>query len=318
MTIAPGIAMASPETTSEDDAIAETARSLYEEAHAAREAQKWSLCHAKASAAWAIHKHPKIAAAAGDCALYLGRAKEAAEHLAFYLEHKKPDAPATTVAYFEKRFREAASQIAIIRVRINVTGARIRLGDAGIDPARPLYLEPGSYELHAEHAGYQPLAQPLATTAGQDAVVSLKLLPVNVRHGNGELSSNGDTTATLLWTALGVGTLSLVGVGVGVGLTVATNHKADEIDTMQAAIQQQSPSGCTDTISACRDLDEALGSKDTLHNAALGVWIGAGSLALIAGALAIAGASQPSGASSLQITPRVALGEIGLDVSLGF
>jgi hypothetical protein len=311
----------------EDDPVAETARALYEEAHNARGEQNWALCHAKATAAWAIQKHPNIAAAAGDCALYLGKSKEAAEHLAFYLEHKKPSAAPATVEYFKKRFGEAAAKIAIVRLTINVEGARILLGETVVDPNTPLYLDPGDYELHAEHDGYKPLAQPLAATAGQDVTIPLELLPADTNNGhppNGHKNGN-DISGPLIWTGVGAGIVALAGIGVAIGLTVAANDKASEIDALQATLRTQHPGGCTDTIPECKTLDDTLGDKDTLHNAALGLYIGAGSLAVVAGVLIIAGiATQPDDTGSLtttspiQVIPIVSQNDLGLAITVGF
>ncbi|MEZ4445936.1 MAG: hypothetical protein R3B72_43070 [Polyangiaceae bacterium] len=268
------------------EALKDTAKALYEEAKAARERQEWDYCYAKAKAAWGVQRHPKIAAALGDCSLDLGRPREAAEHLRFYLDRQREGGDPAFVAYVEKRYAEAKAQIATVTVTVNDPEAAVFLDEAPIATGKPLFIDPGVHRFVAR-LGRQEAVRSLTLAPGSESPIELTLSPDDEPPPTPPPPGGDPGSPEYPWlVGIGAG-LTAAGLGAAIGLTVAANGKASDVDDLQAAILRDHPGGCSDAIAACGDLDDALKSQETLHNAALGLWIGTGVLALATGAYAL-------------------------------
>ncbi len=255
-----------------EDVLTATAKDLYHQAKDARSQDDWTTCYAKAKAAWGVQRHPKIAAALGDCALDLGKARESAEHLSFFLEHRSPGAQAALVAYVEKRLSEAKSTIGAVRLQWSVPAATVLVDGQAVDGQpgdgkRLVFVEPGTHQLIASHPGYQQLERQLVVAAGDELEVSLTLVKAP-GPSNGD-SPGGASTAVLV---IGYG-VAVVGLGIGVGLTVASTGEANEADETTAALEAApNPRPCPGDP-RCQQVQDGREARDSLANGAMAAYL---------------------------------------------
>jgi len=300
------VAASAPAQT--EDALTETAKALYDQAKDARSQDDWATCYAKAKAAWGVQHHPRIAGPLGDCALDLGKARESAESLTFYLKHRSANDQPELVGYLEKRLEEAKSAVGTVRLQLSVPAATVLVDGQAVDGQlvdgkRLVFLEPGTHQLVATHPGYQQLERQLLVAAGGEHELSLTLLRIPVSH-NGE--SGPDAGSAYPWLVGSGIVLTTLGIGFGIGLAVAANDQLDEARQLEAT-----QTGCAHP---CAPVREAFADADTLYSVSGGLFIGAGlaAVATIAyGVLAPVLADPPASAA---IVPSAGPGVAGVAV----
>lgn len=292
---------AEPDT--ERDAMSETARALYDEARKAWSDKDYQTCQAKATAALAVHQHPKIAAVLGDCALALGHARLAAEKISIALEQLEKDPNEKLKAHLEQRLGEAESKVAKVSLTVNVEGARVTVDGTAVESmTRPIYLEPGSHAIRAEADGHEPAERTVEAKAGEAQALQL-VLKKKAAVGSGGAGGAGgageeEDNSAAIGAAFGsVGALGLVGVIVGGVLMGVGGNKGKDADALLEELR--AGAGRTDPCSSgadprCAELLDLREKHDTLFNAGLGV-LATGGVLLAIGAVGFGAGSGSRG-----------------------
>src|SRR5262249_19005102 len=142
---APSAAQSTPATNAGD--ATEKARELHTKGDMLYEQGDYQGAHAAYLAAWSLKKHYQIAGNLGDCEVRLGRYRDAAEHLSYFLREYPANKPAERREDGRRLFEEARSKIGTIHVAVDPPGAKILVDGelVGESPLQePLYVEPGS------------------------------------------------------------------------------------------------------------------------------------------------------------------------------
>lgn len=314
----------------ETEALTDKARQLYDEGLAALNRSRWAEAHASFLAAWRIKQHYQIASNLGVAELRLGKHRDAAEHLSWYLR----EAPAERTAQRQRAealLKEALAKIAAITIATEPEGAEVKVDGAvvGRTPlALPVFLEPGRHAISAELGGYKPQRELIEPAAGDAVRITLRLVrsdaearaAVDAPATAGpraaseappaKLSETAATSpATRSWVPMiALGAASVVGLGVAVGVTVAANDASAETSSQRAAIWNAG-GGCIDApaehVGACAKLRDGEARVDAFSNAARIAYATSG--LLLAGALTywLWPATPPGNASRVQLVPNV-------------
>jgi hypothetical protein len=258
------------ERPSGDIEIKETARQLYDEAKEARQKEEWAVCHAKAAAAWAIHRHPRIGALLGDCAIAIGRYAEGAEPLAAFLA--TPDAAAISQelkTHLQSRFDEAKKHIAIVKLTASEPGAAAKV-DGTLIPRLPatLYLDPGQRTFDASHPDCEAAHEARVLGAGTEIALELELprrkrAPV-VPAPDPRDHDEDDGRIPIAFPIV-TGVLAAGGIGLGIASVVLMSGANGDIDDLSANLGD-SDSACISPSAAtagdCSSLKTAAEDSD--------------------------------------------------------
>ena len=248
--------------------VKEAAKALYNEAREARKGDNFGRCHAKASAAWAIHKHPSIAALVGDCAVGIGKHRDAAEKLKFFFDAPKRAGTDELRKHLMDRFAEAKRHVALVNVSVSVSDAACEVDGERIDglPAS-LYLDPGSHAFEARHPDYATETRQVTLAAGTTVDVALELKPLAVA-GPAPRGSNTGPGIGYLIGAGASGVVALGGVAMIIASVVLHGQATDDIDRLDTATQASGgDAACNgasgDTATQCAELQSAIDDQST-------------------------------------------------------
>ena len=295
------------------------ARELFNRAHAARDAKNYQDCYEWAHGAWKLKRTGGVSALIGDCAYNLKKYREAAERLTWFFEHPVEKPTALLLAQMRERLDNSKKHIATVNLTASVPDASLTL-DGKATQAGVVFVDPGEHTFEARADGYKPAKLAGTFSAGTEREVALELEPTVQEPPPPPPPPNGTapppSNDAYPWIVGTGAALTLIGVGLAIGFTVAANNRSSDAEALLTKVQVDHPSGCTDAIAACGELDDALASKDTLHNAALGLWIGAGSAALLTAAYAIFAFPSPS--NSVTVVPTLGPTHAGLSTTLSF
>lgn len=280
---------------SNEDQIREADR-LYREGVAAFQRNDLQGAYESFKAAFQLKQAYDIAGNLGDVERRMGRARDAAEHLAFSLRrfptNGKPEAREKT----EKGLAEVRAKVGAVTVRSSENGATISVDGkpVGASPiTEELFLDPGEHRIGAAVED-RKTEQIVATAAGSRLTVDL-VLPKRKGGGGG--------TQKPLWPAVLLGVVGASGIGVGIaGFVVSAGKASDESDF---AGQVKAAGGCASAAQLCTDGEDAASGRRTfLTMGAVGTSLGAAALVGMTIYLLLP-SEDPSGATSLRILPVV-------------
>ncbi|WP_437647904.1 PEGA domain-containing protein [Sorangium sp. So ce362] len=322
----------------EAEALTDKAGQLYDEGLAALNQARWAEAHASFLAAWRIKQHYQIAANLGVAELRLGKHRDAAEHLSWYLR----EAPAERTAQRQRAevlLKEALAKVAAITITTEPKGADVKVNGAaaGRTPlALPVFLEPGRHVVGAELDGYKPAQEQIEPAAGHAIGITLHLVrrDAEAPAAAGASSAAGpraashaapakrpETTAAppteRSWVPVIVlGAASAVALGVGVGLTVAANDATADARSQQEEIFAGG-GGCLESpafAGACREFRRTTRRSDDLSNAAVVTYAASGAMALTAVALALWPRESAAGHAAVRVVPGFGVRSAGIAV----
>ncbi len=276
--LCPAEAAAQPEAT-ESSAIRAAAKELYDEAREARKTDDFATCHAKASAAWAIHEHLSIAALIGDCAVGIGNFRDGAERLYLYLNADDTKGTAGLRAHLRARYDEARQHVGIVEVTISPEDATCTVDGKAL-PALPamVFVDPGEHAFEGKHAGFTIKLETVTLAAGEGINLRLDLVPVPEKLP--EVDENGQPII-ITKTSNGPGMGYVIGASVagavlvgGAVLTIVSGvlhaNATSEIDSQNEFIDGAAPGdrACDGGSNAalegrCADLKDAINDQDT-------------------------------------------------------
>jgi hypothetical protein len=254
----------------------------YEEGLAAAEAQRWNDARVAFLAAFSAHPSASIAAPLGRAELMVGRHRDAAEHLAYFLR-VATDARPEDLTLATELLDVARSKVGTLKIRVNVPGTEVRIDGKLVGRAplpEVLYVEPGprTLEARAPDRASEPVTIEATPGAKQEVIL---VLPPRESAPLAPVPAKEDRQAWRTY-AFGAGAaLALTGLSVGVGLTFAANARSDDAAARLATLARDTPSGyavCSGAglslhPGACSELRQSLVGIDRLHDLAVAGYV---------------------------------------------
>jgi|GEM_PF-1516220 len=224
-------------------------RSLMDAGAAACAKGDWQAAHDAVSKAWNLKQLPMIAASLGYIELNLGRYREAAEHLKYFLD-RAPDKYPEQRSSAEQQLEEARKHVALVEVSTNVSGVRVLVDDTEVGYAPlpdHLYLEPGEHTFKVIGPGYQPATQTISLQAGNASTILFRLkveappvlaAPAPATAGSFELQAPSayPRSKTRTWALIGGSAATAVSLGLGIGYAFHAESLEHDGDAISAVI----------------------------------------------------------------------------------
>lgn len=290
-----------PALTGMTEADAKAAE-LYRQGAAALKAGRHEEAYDKFQQAWQLKKHFQLAANLGAVELRLGKHRDAAEHLAYFMR-EAPDAFQEERQQLEQMLTEARQHVGALKVQVE-PGAEVFVDGRSVGTApleRELFLEPGRRVVEARRAGFERAQADVEASAGTSLMVRIALkraAPVtkgpDVRGpvGGARAGDQGLEPTSVNWPAIAAGGVALAGIGVGVGFTLAANARDQEADNLLREAADRTPRGqsvCDESrlTGRCSRLNGLLEEETRFARGAMAGYVVGGVAAAVAAGLVI-------------------------------
>mgnify|MGYP001402994742 CR=1 FL=1 len=212
----------------------------------------------------------------GDVEVYLGKYRDAAEHLEYSLRNWPAGQEAAKKRTAE-RFAEAKQKVGSLSLKVS-EGAEITINGKAIGKSPlpgPVFIEPGAATIEAkigEKSAKKTIAMDVGesrelelTIAGEAAAVGPAVEPPPGGDAPPPGGDPGGTTpaAGSSFRTVGMiasGAVAVIGLGVGIGFYMAKQSAKDDADGYKAdAIEQYGVGGCpkSSKTGVCADLADA-------------------------------------------------------------
>jgi hypothetical protein len=178
--------------------MTDKARALFVEGGKSAAKGRWGEAHAAWLAAWSLKRHYQIAGNLGAAEVHLGRYREAAEHLSFYMR----EAPAAKVKERQKAQEllvEARKHVGALMLKVEPAGADVLVDGVSVGKtplAEEVFVNPGARVIEARFDGYEVARVKVDAAAGAAREVPLKLAKSGAGTGAAAPAASGGTTAT--------------------------------------------------------------------------------------------------------------------------
>ncbi len=262
---------------------------LYADGYAAFQAGDFLKAEAILTKAWALSRSFDVAGALGSAKLEAGKYRDAAQYLSFALRNALPSTRAGVRDRIKRDLDGARQKLATIKLTVSLLEAKVAVDGAGIDPlflGPEIYVDPGKRTFEATADGYTPGKSTIETKAGEIYVVNLTLERTAAPKGGGVVPPAPTEQSTPLPAALlgGAGGIAIVAGAVLIGAAESSKANAYDLarNTLTPDGKRTCPKAGPGPTELCDQVRAAAGAADTLGNAGMGVFIGAG--ALLAGA----------------------------------
>lgn len=314
-----GSAQPAKPASAQSEARTDQARELHVKGAALYEQGQFEKAEAAFLAAWALKQHYQIAANLGACEMKLGRFRDAAEHLAFFLREQPPTGNQDERRRTQTLFDEARAKIGTLTIEVDVAGAEVLIDDVviGRTPlAGPVFVEPGGRRIVARLSGRADMTRTLLVEAGMEKKVGLSLALVVAPVVVPPVVVVPEKRP--LWPVVVSGVLAAGGLAVGAGLTVAANGRGSAADALGSKLG--GPSTCSQAPGdmTCKTVKDDLRSRDALSKAALAGFVAGGAFTFATAGLGIWAGAGPKGDNNtkqmVRIGPVVGAGEGGVVV----
>ena len=307
-----------PDASAQGDAKTDQARELFVKGTALYEQSQFEKAEAAFLAAWALKKHYQIASNLGACEMKLGRFRDAAEHLAFFLREQPPTANQDDRKRTQALFDEARKKVGAVVLTVSVPGAIVSVDgqEIGAAPfAVEVYVDPGARTFVASHGSYKDARQVVEAKAGGTQSVTLALEPLSEPTRTPPGGPNPDPGGPRMPVVITGAVLGGVGIVLGGVFAGVSNAKASDAAAKYAAIQKMGvTAACGPMPSAdCQALESAGQARATFANASAWSFIAGGAVgaATVIYALAAPRAAKKSGT---RVVPLVGAGGGGVVV----
>jgi hypothetical protein len=330
--------------SAETTALTDKARELYLEGQKAGAKKRWGEAYANFLAAWSLKRHYQVAGNLGWVEVELGRHREAAEHLAYYLR-EAPKEKVKERQSVEVLLAEARKHVGALVVNVEPAGAEVFVDGVSVGKA-PLvgevFVDPGQRTITARAEEYSAARQVIEAVKGTSQSVTLSLVVPQAATTSGSTNRSageaaagdvaagggartaGDGAGTTagasgaskgLIIAGAVTSAFIVGAGV-VFAVVANGHAADAEEQSTMAIQEGVRDPCLMAAygERCEEHKSTLSAGETFTNLSissfvLGSALGAGTVIYAL----VSPRSKPN--KSVQVAPVVASRGGGLVLS---
>jgi hypothetical protein len=255
----------------------------YDEGVKHLKASQWEKAREALAAAYQLKATPDTAHGLARAEMQLGKPRDAAEHVSFYLREAKDAKPADRQAA-EKLFTEAKAKVGTLNVTADMAAAEVLVDGKSVGKTPltgPIFVEPGAHTLEARKEGVAPVKQPVEVIAGGEGAVNLVLTPPPPPPKAAPPPPPPDVAKagpaprnkTIIYAGIGTaGALGLVGIGTAIGAAVVGSNSYSTWEENR----------CTRADPKCgSDFDSAQRTKAALGNTAFwtllgGVAVGAG------------------------------------------
>lgn len=293
---------------SDDDGTSQQIAALYKRANALYIQKSYAEAEALYLEAWRLKKTYDVACNLGAVEIDLGKPREAAEYLAFALRDFPAGEKAAAREQIKARMTLVRAEVGALHVRVNVAGAEVSVGGrvVGYAPVDDeVFVSQGTVTVSASAPGYEQALKSVQVAKGgaADVVLTLKEPRRSVVPG------------------AVMGGLAGVPLVIGVVLEAVAASKRSSVQTTSASIVSEHHSCIPNAGNydpRCPGITDTAHSSDTLHDAGIGVLVGAGALAVGSVAYFLWPASKPGRASGLLAAPMVSTTGAGLSFSGSF
>jgi PEGA domain len=295
--VAPVVVAAPP---TDDDATSQRIAELYQRANVLYGKKSLAEAEALYREAWKLKKTYDVACNFGAIELDLGRPREAAEYLTFALQEFPAGEKPAAREQIKARLTLARSQVGAVRVRVNVAGAQVSVGDRVIGNAPiedEVFVDPGLVTVSASAPGYEQTLSRVSVAKGGSADVELSLVQARPR-----------------WPMVVTGVLAAGGLAAGAGLAVAANAKGGDAAAVRATLGGGRSQCVGLTGGSCTTLAGDLRSQGAFADGAVGGFVVGGVFALATAGLGIWAFGKPRMPTQgqLRIVPTVGAVEQGV------
>jgi hypothetical protein len=210
---------------------AEEALQRYQEGIAARQQNDWEKARTLLLESWALQHHFQTAANLGEMELKVGKHREAAEHLAYFLKEAPASIPDADRARGQGLLDQARASLGTLRLVI-ASDAEVYVDGQKVENVplnRLLLVEPGRRRVEARRRGSPSITETRDVAAGAIVEVSLVALP---RRAPEPLPVNRSDGPQKWIVVTGVAATAL-GAAMGAGFAIASEvnrHERDEHD----------------------------------------------------------------------------------------
>jgi PEGA domain len=219
------------------DALTTKAKELFDEGLAAFLESRWADAHASFLAAWKLSPRYQIAGNLGTTEIMLGKHRDAAEHLSWYL-HEAPASKEQERRQVEGHLKETLAHVAAIAVELAPAGAEVSVDGEVVGKAPlalPVFLEPGEHEIAARRDGYVAARRRVTARAGAADSLSMRLEPVRVPEPARAPDVHGGPNKALIYSGLAV---TGVAAGAGVVFGVLSLQREGDADDRRVALMK--------------------------------------------------------------------------------
>ena len=306
---APSAAQPKTPPTSSVVAATDRARALHREGAVLFEQKKYEDAYVAFVAAWALKRHPQIAANLADCEVKLGKYRDAAEHFTFMVRDPNGEAQPEEKQEAQRRLKEVQAKIGTLTITVNVGGAEVLVDGkpVGMSPLQePVFVDPGSHTIEARKDGYLSSKTTTVAAAASSSPLMIELQSSEQRDGKS--------------TGLIVGGVALSAVGLvsGIVFTVVSNGKASDADAKLNELHTvggSRPCVSGKLAADCATLASLNQSSDTFHNLAIVGYSAAGAVGIATLIYALAPSQKESSRVGLTVVPLLGGGACGLTLS---
>ena len=277
--------------------------------------------------AWALRQHAAIAASLAEVELKLGRYRDAAGHLNFYLAHL-PAGKETLRRDAEGQLAECKRHLGSVTVKVEPADAMLLVDGSAIgEGPQELLLEPDEHSLQAVASARLSPKESFSIAAGESRAAQLVVAqattaakaqppaaaPANPKPPAPQPQPIEESSNTKLWVVVGGGAATAVGVALGVAFTLKSNSAASHSDELLRQIQSESDPAlvasrgecaAATAPASCADYAQAQSDTKQARNVAIGSFIGGGVFGLATvGALALWPERKPANSGQLTLSP---------------
>ena len=314
-----GAAMALAVSTAAPIARADRADELFAAGEKAFESKDLPGARARFLEAYAIRPSFDVLANLGLVEARLGLLRDAAEHLAAALATFPPSGDPAVKRAMEGDLAGLAKKLGRVVVEAGA-GAQLRVDDAdrGLVSARgsvELWLDPGEHRLEAIDPERGRARANVRIAAGSDQTVTLTFTPEPSAGSDDDAPSGSEPDdGWPLWPGLVAGGVGVAGLGVGAVFAVLASSTAEEAASLTAGLDN--PRACLGATPApaCAGIQANLEDRDTLSNASLGAFVGAGLLTATGATLLVLrtlDTPDSDTTSSIGFVPWLGAGQLG-------
>ncbi|NUQ79497.1 MAG: PEGA domain-containing protein [Polyangiaceae bacterium] len=246
---------------------------LYNQGIEAAQTGDWPKARAAFAEAFSLEpRHYQIAANLGRAEFMMGKYRDAAEHLSFFLRTAPPSVTPQDKARVQEMLDKALTRVGSLTVSVNMAGADVLVSGemVGQSPLEgPIFVEPGRVSIEARRQGYTPAKTTVEAAAGASHKVPLEMTP--------EAPPQIPETKTN-WKPWAVGIsagVAVVGAATGIGFWLGAKSQVDRYEEQKniavnrttEGIQVCRP-GSTLNQSECDAMEDARSKRSTYQTVA--------------------------------------------------
>jgi PEGA domain len=319
--------------------VVKRADAIYKQGVLLYSEKKWTDAEAAFRAAWELNPTFDVAYNLGSTEYQLGKYRDAADHLSRAVrDWPLLKATSSLRQTAQQRLAESRAQVAALTVKVNVERAEVLVDGkpAGRSPlALEVFVTAGTHAVMARLEGYEDATAPVQVAKGEAQTVTLTLAPVAMPPvPTATATSNASQTATAVPTApptssavpppprerpsapivVAGGSAMLAAIVAGAVLAGVANSKGADANAKLATLPLSGRAGqCQSFASTCSRINNDLHALDTLSDASVGTFVGAGAIGLATLLYALLPRKvEPS--AGMRVTPLVGSGHGGVAV----